>query len=70
MKKGWKAPTVTDIEEKATTLPEDEWLEEQHKVANGNSKAMNAMFFVIDESIFKLISNTSVWFSTQSFVER
>lgn len=47
-------PTI-GVEGKTTYFPLDKWIEEHHRAANGNSKAMNAIVSDVDEKIYKLI---------------
>ena len=59
VERGWKTHTV-EVEGITVDLPVDKWSKAHHKAANGNSKAMNAIFSAVDENIFKPISNCEV----------
>ena len=53
---GWSHPTVIDTEGKTTPKPKLEWTSEEDKLANCNSKAINAIFNAVNPNQFKLIS--------------
>src|SRR4030042_1308373 len=60
--KGWEHPRVKDKDGKDTTelKPEEDWTDEEDKLALGNSKALNALFNGVDKNIFRLINNCVV----------
>ena len=57
--KWWDTPMVRDKDGKTTDTvkPEEDWDDEDDKLAQGNSKALNAIFHGVDKSIFRLIKN-------------
>ena len=48
------------IQKETVDLPLDKWTNVHRKDANGNSKAMNAIFSAVDANVFKLISNCEI----------
>lgn len=57
--KGWEPPNVKDKDGLITNVPkaEEDWDDEDDKLAQGNSKSLNALFNGVDKSIFRLISS-------------
>jgi len=53
---GWTHPTTKDEKGNAVPKPEEEWSGDEDKLANNNSKALNAIFNAVDVNQFKLIS--------------
>ena len=53
---GWEHPTTTDTSNKVTLKPEEKWSTDEDRLANYNSKALNAIFNAVDMNQFKLIS--------------
>ncbi|KAA0035587.1 gag-pol polyprotein [Cucumis melo var. makuwa] len=53
---GWENPTEKDETGKVTRKSELKWTSEEDDVAVGNSRALNALFNVVDQNIFKLIN--------------
>ena len=53
---GWDHPVTKDTEGVEKLKPEISWSTEEDKLANNNSKALNAIFNGVDASQFKLIS--------------
>ena len=51
-------PHPTTKDEKGNVVPklEKEWSDDEDKLANSNSKALNAIFNAVDVNQFKLIS--------------
>ena len=60
--KGWDPPMVRDKDGKTTDIvkPEEDCDDEDDKLAQGNSKALTAIFNGVDKSIFRLIKNCTV----------
>ncbi|KAG9450347.1 hypothetical protein H6P81_010312 [Aristolochia fimbriata] len=59
IEKGWRLPTKLVGEgddEKIVEKPDTEWIEEEEKLSNCNSKALNAIFGGVDEEQFRRIS--------------
>ncbi|CAM8956810.1 unnamed protein product [Rhodiola kirilowii] len=57
---GWTEPTMENLTGEAVPKPEALWTEAEDKAFMGNSKAMNAIFFGVDENVMKLIINCEV----------
>ena len=53
---GWEYPTTKDDKGKFVPKPEESWTSDEDRLANNNSKALNAIFNVVDANQFKLIS--------------
>ena len=53
---GWSPPTKTDDQGEIVPKLELEWSARKDKLAMSNSKALNAIFNVVDSNQFKLIS--------------
>lgn len=62
MVKGWDPPMARDKDGKITDVlkAEEDWDDEDDKLAQGNSKALNALFNGVDKNIFRLINNCIV----------
>ncbi|CAM8902326.1 unnamed protein product [Rhodiola kirilowii] len=57
---GWTEPTMANPGGVAVPKPEALWTDADEKAAAGNSKALNAIFFGVDENMFKLIAECEV----------
>ena len=57
---GWQHPMKTDDKNEVVKKPEIEWTTEEDRLANSNSKALNAIFSAVDVHQFKLISTCEV----------
>ena len=57
---GWQHPMKTDDKNEVVKKPEIEWSTEEDRLANSNSKALNAIFSAVDVHQFKLISTCEV----------
>ena len=53
---GWEHPTENDATGKVTRNFELKWTREEDDAAVGHSRALNALFNVINQNIFKLIN--------------
>ena len=53
---GWTHPTTTDNSGNVTLKLEEKWSTDEDRLANYNSKALNAVFNAVDVNQFKLIS--------------
>ncbi|CAM8883190.1 unnamed protein product [Rhodiola kirilowii] len=53
----WNPPLLATDEGRVVHKPETEWIEQEERLAMRNAKALNAIFSVEDETIFKLILN-------------
>ncbi|KAK2359752.1 gag-protease polyprotein [Trifolium repens] len=53
---GWTHPIVTAEDGSTSLNGVADWSTEEETVANGNSKALNAIFIGVDQNIFKLIN--------------
>ncbi|CAM8920240.1 unnamed protein product [Rhodiola kirilowii] len=58
--KGWTEPMMNNLTGESIPKPEALWTEEEDKASMRNSKAMNAIFFAVDENVMKLIINCEV----------
>lgn len=60
--KGWDQTMIRDKDGKITEelKPEEVWDDEDDKLAQGNSKALNSLFNGVDKNIFILINNCIV----------
>ncbi|CAM8994086.1 unnamed protein product [Rhodiola kirilowii] len=58
--KGWTEPIMNNLNGEPIAKPEALWTEEEDKASMGKSKAMNAIFSVVDENVMKLIINCEV----------
>ncbi|CAM8965633.1 unnamed protein product [Rhodiola kirilowii] len=58
--KGWTEPIMNNLTGEPIAKPEALWTEEEDKASMGNSKAMNAIFSAVDETVMKLIINCEV----------
>lgn len=60
--KGWDPPMIKDEDGQITDVLKDEedWDGEDDKLAQGNSKALNALFNGVDKNTFRLISRCVV----------
>ncbi|XP_058733603.1 uncharacterized protein LOC131605239 [Vicia villosa] len=58
--KGFNHLIVKDKDWNVSFKPEDDWYDEDDKLALGNSKALNALFNGVDKNIFKLINTCTV----------
>ena len=58
--KGWKHPVNTDKDENVSLKPEEDLNDEDDKLALGNSKALNALFNVVDKNVFRLINTCTI----------
>ncbi|KAG9449454.1 hypothetical protein H6P81_009419 [Aristolochia fimbriata] len=59
VEEGWDPPTVEiekDVDVKRVVKPSSEWNDAEEKLANCNSKALNAIFGGIDEEQFRRVS--------------
>ncbi|KAI3458659.1 hypothetical protein Pfo_015322 [Paulownia fortunei] len=67
---GWEHPVIINEQKEEVLKPEDQWNTEQEKIANYNSKALNAIFSAVDANQFKLIaiceSANEVWKTLQT----
>ena len=52
---GWEHPITKDFKGKEILKPKTTWSTEEDKLANNNSRALNAIFNGVDASQFKLI---------------
>ena len=52
----WTHPTKTDDDGSTIPKPEESWSTDEDRLANYNSKALNAIFNAVDANQFKLIS--------------
>ncbi|CAM8914419.1 unnamed protein product [Rhodiola kirilowii] len=57
---GWTEPMMANPEGAVMPKPEAVWSEADDVVAVGNSKALNAIFYGVDENVFKLIAECEV----------
>ncbi|CAM8895640.1 unnamed protein product [Rhodiola kirilowii] len=57
---GWIEPTMANPGGVVVPKPEALWTDVDEKTAAGNSKALNAIFFGVDENVFKLIAECEV----------
>ncbi|CAM8987200.1 unnamed protein product [Rhodiola kirilowii] len=57
---GWKEPMMANPEGAVMPKPEALWSEADDVAAVGNSKALNAIFYGVDENVFKLIAECEV----------
>ena len=53
---GWDHPMTRNDKRESVLKPEVEWTANEDKLANNNSKALNAIFNAVDANQFKLIS--------------
>ncbi|KAI3454250.1 hypothetical protein Pfo_010913 [Paulownia fortunei] len=53
---GWKHPMMINEQKEEVLKPKDQWNIEEEKLANYNSKALNAIFSAVDINQFKLIA--------------
>ncbi|KAA0065486.1 gag-proteinase polyprotein [Cucumis melo var. makuwa] len=53
---GWEHPTKKDEFGKVTRKSELKWMSEEDDATVGNSRALNTLFNVVDQNIFKLIN--------------
>ncbi|XP_024019486.1 uncharacterized protein LOC112091030 [Morus notabilis] len=53
---GWKHPVTKDTEGKENLKPEESWSTDEDRLANYNSRALNAIFNGVDVNHFKMIS--------------
>ncbi|KAA0062592.1 gag-pol polyprotein [Cucumis melo var. makuwa] len=53
---GWEYPTEKDEASQTVRKSELKWTKEENDAAVGNSRALNALFNVVDPNIFKLIN--------------
>jgi len=53
---GWKHPETKDAEGKEIPKPEESWSTDEDRLANYNSRALNAIFNGVDVHQFKMIS--------------
>lgn len=60
--KGWEPPKVKDEDGQIIDVlkPEEDWDDEDENLAQGNSKALNALVNGVDKNIFRLISCCTV----------
>ena len=61
---GWSHPTTKDDKGNFVLKPEVKWSNDEDKLANSNSKALNAIFNAVDVNQFKLISTCEKKFGT------
>ncbi|KAG9447558.1 hypothetical protein H6P81_013686 [Aristolochia fimbriata] len=52
----WTPPTITNAADDTTAKLEIDWTVAEDKVSNQNAKALNAIFYGVDQERFKLIS--------------
>ena len=57
---GWALPQVTDTDGKVSHKLEKDWTEDEDEASLENSRALNAIFYGVDNNIFRLI-NTCVF---------
>ncbi|CAM8965341.1 unnamed protein product [Rhodiola kirilowii] len=57
---GWTEPMMANPEGAVMPKPEALWSEADDVAAVGNSKALNAIFYGVDENVFKLIAECEV----------
>ncbi|CAM8892751.1 unnamed protein product [Rhodiola kirilowii] len=57
---GWTEPMMANPEGAVMPKPEALWSEADDVAAVGNSKALNAIFYGVDENVFKLIAECVV----------
>ncbi|CAM8887953.1 unnamed protein product [Rhodiola kirilowii] len=57
---GWTEPMMANPEGVVMPKPEALWSEADDVAAIGNSKALNAIFYGVDENVFKLIAQCEV----------
>ncbi|CAM8978417.1 unnamed protein product [Rhodiola kirilowii] len=57
---GWTEPIMANPEGAVMPKPEALWSEADDVAAVGNSKALNAIFYGVDENVFKLIAEYEV----------
>ncbi|CAM8908560.1 unnamed protein product [Rhodiola kirilowii] len=57
---GWTEPMMANPEEAVMPKPEALWSEADDEAAVGNSKALNAIFYGVDQNVFKLIGECEV----------
>ncbi|CAM8948081.1 unnamed protein product [Rhodiola kirilowii] len=57
---GWTEPMMVNPEGVVMPKPEALWSEADDVAAVGNSKALNAIFYGVDENVFKLIAECEV----------
>ena len=57
---GWTHPTTEEADGSSTLKPEERWSVVEERLANSNSKALNAIFSAVDANIFKLIHTCEV----------
>ncbi|CAM8895717.1 unnamed protein product [Rhodiola kirilowii] len=57
---GWTKPMMANPEGAVMPKPEALWSEADDVAAVGNSKALNAIFYGVDENVFKLIAECEV----------
>lgn len=59
---GWDQPMIRDKNGKITDelKLEEDWDDEDDKLAHGNSKALNSLFNGMDKNIFTLINNCAI----------
>ncbi|CAM8932100.1 unnamed protein product [Rhodiola kirilowii] len=57
---GWTSPMMANPEGAVMPKPEALWSETDDVAAVGNSKALNAIFYGVDENVFKLIAECEV----------
>ncbi|CAM8994318.1 unnamed protein product [Rhodiola kirilowii] len=57
---GWTEPIMANPEGVGMPKPEALWSEADDVAAVGNSKALNAIFYGVDENVFKLIAECEV----------
>ncbi|CAM8994227.1 unnamed protein product [Rhodiola kirilowii] len=57
---GWTEPMMVNSEGAIMPKPEALWSEADDVAAVGNSKALNAIFYGVDENVFKLIAECDV----------
>ncbi|CAM8956815.1 unnamed protein product [Rhodiola kirilowii] len=58
--RGWTEPMMNNLTGEPVPKPEALWTEDEDKDSMGNSKAMNAIFSVVNENVMKLIINCEV----------
>ncbi|CAM8981546.1 unnamed protein product [Rhodiola kirilowii] len=57
---GWTEPMMANLEGAVMPKPEAMWSEADDVAAVGNSKALNAIFYGVDENVFELIAECEV----------